>query len=494
MAVIAWIKRTLAVTGAAAVVAGMAVSPALASPGGPGMTSQTRPNDDARLVPRAGEWWFTSWKILPRVWPLTRGAGVTVAVIDTGVQASVPDLRGAVLPGGDFTGHHTNGQTDFNTDGDGHGTMVAVLIAGQGLGTGMTGVAPEAKILPVTVNAGISDVTSPPGAMAAAIMYAAKHGAQVIDLSQEYPSASASGCDAAEQTAVAYALARDIVVVAAAGDANLTGGGPVEPASCAGVLAVGAVQPDRSVWPHDARQPYVTVVNPGADAISSGRDGKLLPGIGGTRVASALAAGAVALIRSHYPAMPWYQVIQRLVGTALPAGGRVPNDSFGYGIFRLSQAVNATAYPVPTGTPNPVYAKYRAWLATPQGRAVSGRLAAPSASAAPSPPARGSSAALPLAVMGLLAAAGAGTAAVIARGRRRPVPGRPAPPGPPGEPPGTLYPDAVPGPGEYVPYPGLSSVGFANDYLVLGERTPYRIPPYSPPPGLSRSPAPPAEF
>jgi hypothetical protein len=52
----------------------------------------------------------------------------------------------------------------------------------------------------------------------------------------------------------------------------------------------------------------------------------------------------------------------------------------------------------------------------------------------------------------------------------------------------------VPGPGESVPYPGLSSAGFANDYLVLGERTPYRIPPYSPPPGLSRSPAPPAEF
>src|SRR6185437_14539530 len=141
MAVIAGIKRTLAVTGAAAVVAGMAATPALASPDGPGMARQARQSDDARLVPRAGEWWFTSWKILPRVWPLTRGAGVTVAVIDTGVQASVPDLRGAVLPGGDVTGHHTSGQTDFNTDGDGHGTMVAVLIAGQGLGTGMTGVA-----------------------------------------------------------------------------------------------------------------------------------------------------------------------------------------------------------------------------------------------------------------------------------------------------------------------------------------------------------------
>ena len=96
---------------------------------------------------------------------------------------------------------------------------MSVLIAGQGYGTGMVGVAPKAKILPVVINAGATDVTADPGATAAGIIYAANHGAQVIDISQEYPSVSASGCDAAEQAAVAYALARDIVVVAAAGPA-----------------------------------------------------------------------------------------------------------------------------------------------------------------------------------------------------------------------------------------------------------------------------------
>jgi subtilisin family serine protease len=461
------LRRILAAAGTAAVLSGTAAWPAWAVDGQAG---QGREGAVSALVPRSGEWWFTSWKILPRVWPLTEGAGVTVAVVDTGVQASVPDLRGAVLPGGDVTGHHTDGETDFNSDGDGHGTMMAVLIAGQGHGTGMVGVAPQAKILPVAVNAGISDVTSPPGAMAAGITYAADHGARVIDVSQEYPSTSASGCDPVLQQAVAYALARDIVVVAAAGDTNLIGPGPAEPASCAGVVAVGAVGPDRSLWLRNTRQPYITVVNPGADAISSGRDGRLLTGVHGTRAASALAAGAVALIRSRYPAMPWYQVTQRLTGTALAAGGQSPSDSFGYGILRLSYAVNAIAHPVPASAPNPVYARYRAWLATPQGRALSrppaGQASRP-ASARPAP--AGTSAPVLIVVLILLVVAGGAVLAArpgrereLRRSRRLSVP---FPPGEPAEP---------------YPGPGILEEAPPDGYLLFGEPAPYRIPPYTP--------------
>jgi hypothetical protein len=360
----------LAAAWVAVMVSGAAASPAWAAQGERAGAGQAQYEAGPGPLPRSGQWWFTSWKILQRVWPLAEGAGVTVAVLDTGVQASVPDLRGAVLPGGDLTGHRTSGKTD----GNGHGTMMSVLIAGQGHGTGVVGVAPKAKILPVVVNAASADVTGDPAAIAAGIIYAANHRARVIDVSQEHPSVSASGCDAAVQAAVAYALARNIVVVAAAGDTNLIGTRPSEPASCAGVLAVSALQPNRSLWPQDARQPYLTVANPGADLVTSGRDGRLDTGVSGTEPASALAAGAVALIRSRYPAMPWYQVIQRVTGTALAAGGHVPNDSFGYGRFRLSEAVNAAAYPVPASAPNPVYAKYQAWLATPQGRSVSRRV------------------------------------------------------------------------------------------------------------------------
>lgn len=481
--------RVLAAAGLAAVLSGVAVSSAVAAPGVHGSEA-----NGTGLKPRAGQWWFTSWKILPRVWPLTQGAGVTVAVLDSGVQASVPDLRGAVLPGGDVTGHLTNGEKDFNTAGDGHGTMMSVLIAGQGYGTGIIGVAPKTKILPVVVNAGASDGTAAPGAMAAGIRYAADHGAQVIDVSQEYPSASAVGCDPAEQAAVAYALARDIVVIAAAGDTSLAGPGPSEPASCAGVLAVAAVQPNRSPWPGNAHQPYITVVNPGADLITSGRDGQLVTGVSGTRAASALAAGAVALIRSHYPALRWYQVIQRLTGTALRTGGAIPNDSFGYGILRLSEAVNATAFPVAASAPDPVYAKFQAWLATPQGHAVSGQLGAPRPAlprAAGGGGGGGPATTVLIAILVPLGIAVVAVAAALAVRRRLWL---------------WLVPDGrrprrggsrrlrVPGvatePDAYPPFPDVSyDQPSVDEYLSLGESTldestPYRVPPYSPAPGF----------
>ncbi len=489
---------------------GVAVSPAAAV--------QTSGVSAAGLKPRAGQWWFTSWKILPRVWPLTQGGGVTVAVLDSGVQASVPDLRGVVLPGGDVTGQLTNGEKDFNTVGSGHGTMMSVLIAGQGYGTGIVGVAPRAKILPVVVNAGVSDGTAAPGAMAAGIRYAAEHGARVIDVSQEYPSAAAAGCDPAEQSAVAYALARDAIVIAAAGDTDLTGTRPSEPASCAGVLAVAAVLPNRSLWPGNTHQPYITVVNPGADLITSGRDGQLVTGVGGTRAASALAAGAVALIRSRYPALRWYQVIQRLTGTALRDGSHLPNDSSGYGILRLSQAVNATAFPVPASAPDPVYAKFQAWLATPQGRAVSRQLgvprrAAPGASGASgasgvsvAPAASGGSAAtvliavlVPLAVAMAVIVAALAVLAVRGRGRLRVPPGLRLPPRlwPDSRRPRRAVsrrrraPDADPAaePDESLPFPDLGSGrARADDYFPLGETAPYRVPPYSPAPGGDMAP------
>jgi hypothetical protein len=343
----------------------------------------------------------------------------------------------------------------------------------------MAGVAPKAKILPVAVKAGAVDQTSSPAAVAAGIIYAANHGAKVIDVSQESPSASAAGCDAAEQSAVAYALARNIVVVAAGGDTNLVGAGPAEPASCPGVVAVVSLQPNRSLWPEDARQPYITVANPGADVVSSGSRGQLVTG-SDTRAASALAAGAVALIRSRYPTMPWYQVIQRVTGTALAVGGHVPNDSYGYGRFRLSMAVNAAAYPVPASAPNPVYARYQAWLATPQGQSVSRQLSA-------SPAGKGKSGSPPFIVfLAILALAGAavGAAVLSARTKRSRVPGKPGWNGPRKEQTGTTFPASAASQ-EYFPNSDLAYSDLADGDLPLGERTFYRIPPYmsAPDPG-----------
>jgi hypothetical protein len=202
-----------------------------------------------------------------------------------------------------------------------------------------------------------------------------------------------------------------------------------------------------------------------------------------------------ALIRSRYPKMPWYQVDQRLTGTAIPEGTSVPSDGYGYGIMNPARAVNATAYPVAASAPDPAYAKFRAWLATPAGISFAqanglGTGAAPStgavgaASSSPAVPGSGVSAVQVLeaiggvigigvlAVFGQRARSGRrramvragmayGRAARADRGSRQPrwdlpqqgyggPPGTPSDPAPPGYPP-VGYPPAGFPPAGYSP-------------------------------------------
>jgi membrane-anchored mycosin MYCP len=345
---------------ATAAVAGPAAAAAAERPAAvTGPTGQYTPSTD--------EWWLADWQVHQKVWPLTEGKGVTVGVVDTGVQAGVPDLRGVVVPGGDMLGDPGDGETDFDTQADGHGTAVAVLIAGQGYGTGTIGIAPQATILPV--HAATPGEAGDPETLAAGIEFAASHGAQIINVSLGLPFPTAASCDPVLQDAVAYALAQDVVVVAASGDTDVDGTGPVEPASCAGVLAVGAVGPSGQLWPDSTRQPYVAVTAPGDHIDYVGRDGRYTTAAAGTSASAALAAGTAALIRSRYPSMPWWQVDQRLIGTAVPEGPAVPNDGYGYGIIDPARAVNAAAYPVSALAPDPPQAMFTAWLASLDGQA-----------------------------------------------------------------------------------------------------------------------------
>ncbi len=251
----------------------------------------------SRLQPRPDEWWFSTWKIQQRVWPLSEGSGATVAVLDTGVQAGVPDLAGAVLPGGNVAGGGGDGRTDVDTQTDGHGTAMSVLIAGRGGGTGMVGIAPRARILPVVVNHnGSAGLT-----ISAGIRFAVDHGAKVISISQGVPGAPGPICDVGVQQAVAYAVEHDVVVVASAGDTGNTASDyPQWPASCAGVLAVGGIEPDGSPWSGTQRQPYVDVAGPGDRVGWSGKDGKYIADSYGTSGAAALVSAALALVR-HPP-------------------------------------------------------------------------------------------------------------------------------------------------------------------------------------------------
>lgn len=288
----------------------------------------------AGYTPPPAEWWTTSWSVPDQVWPVTEGAGSTVAVLASGAGASA----------------------------------VADMIAGQGTDGGPVGLAPHARVLPVPV-----DEADPASAAAvpAGIRYAAEHGATVINISLGIPYPSSTWCDPAMQAAVSYALSRNVVIIASAGDTNLAGKNPVEPASCSGVLAVGGIEPTGQLWPGSTRKPYVSVAAPADRIPVSAANGKAGTA-SGTSFAAPLVAATAALIRSRYPKMPWYQVDQRIIDTATAVPPAKSNDygfGYGYGILNVAKAVDPAKYPVPASAPNPPYTRYADWLNTMDGQA-----------------------------------------------------------------------------------------------------------------------------
>jgi membrane-anchored mycosin MYCP len=326
------------------------------------------PMQRASAAPRPlpEEWWFSAWGIQSDVWPVTKGAGVTVAVLDTGVNARLPELAGAVLKGTDATGAKNDGRKDLDEKDGGHGTGMAALIAGQGGGTtGYLGIAPAAKILPVRVASNFGDKVGFIDALAGGIRYAVAHGAAVINIAQGSVSQLAPNhCDPGIQRAIADAIDHDVVVVASAGNEGNTTNLPILPASCAGVLAVGAITPALRPWKGTQRQSYVALSAPGDSAGTIDMQGQYYPDTWGTSVACALTSGAIALIRSRNPRMPARTVVQRLMATARPLGKHGWNNQTGYGAIQITSAMNPRRYPVAPNAPNPVYGAFEKWRAS----------------------------------------------------------------------------------------------------------------------------------
>ena len=319
--------------------------------------------------PRSDEWWFSAWGVESDVWPVTKGAGVTVAVLDTGVNAALPEFSGAVLKGGDSTGEKSDGRKDLDEEKHGHGTGMAALIAARGGGSsGFVGIAPEAKILPVHDSVKFGDKNNAFDSFAVSIRFAVDHGAKVINISQGVNSdAMDEHCDPDVQDAIAYAIDHDVVVVASSGDSGNTSNWPELPGSCAGVLAVGGFGPDLRAWGGTQRQPYVAVAAPGDHIPLIGRNDQFYPNTWGTSASAALTSGAVALIRAANPHMPARTVVQRLIATAKPLGKGKWNDKTGYGAIQITAAMNPSRYPVASGAPNPVYASFDKWRASQTG-------------------------------------------------------------------------------------------------------------------------------
>ncbi|MQS05387.1 S8 family serine peptidase, partial [Streptomyces alkaliterrae] len=202
-------------------------------------------------------------------WKTTKGAGVTVAVLDTGVDAEHRDLRGAVLEGKDAVGF---GARRGDRTWARHGTAMAGIIAGRGHGPGgadgVIGIAPEAQVLPVRVLLEDEDPqrrrarATRGGALAEGIRWAVDQGADVINLSLGDDSASAHP-DPKEDAAVRYALRKGAVVVASAGNGGEKGDRVSYPAAYPGVIAVTAVDRNGARATFSTRRWYATVSAPG---------------------------------------------------------------------------------------------------------------------------------------------------------------------------------------------------------------------------------------
>ena len=296
---------------------------------------------------RSAEWPLTAFHAAQRVWPHSTGKDVVVAVIDSGVRATHEDLTGQVLPGKDFSSGG-NGWTD--TDPDGHGTAMASLIAGHGHGPsdadGTQGLAPGAEILPLTVgSASTSDFNA--NEVIEAIRYATDHGAKVINLSLGSPI----GSDAEEQ-AIAYAEAHDVVVVAGAGNSGVSV--PNYPAAYPGVVSVTAVDTSGKLWANSNYGDQITLAAPGVHIVAAGAGSDSEHRLSdGTSDATAYVSAAAALVRSAFPKLTAGQVINRLIKTAANPDGAGHDPRYGYGILRPDAALTFTIPAGPAAGPLP---------------------------------------------------------------------------------------------------------------------------------------------
>lgn len=325
---------------------------------------------------------------LATVWPLTRGAGQVVAVIDTGVAPH--RLLPHLLPGGDFVS-----SGDGTQDCDGHGTAVAGIIAGAPLGD-FSGVAPDSTILSIRQSSNRFRYTSDPGSpgvgdvdtLARAVRSAADSGATVINISSvACQSSAAPPDDRALGAALAYAVdMRNVVVVSAAG--NVGGScrtpNPVGSPTRSGipdwdtiesvvspawyddyVLTVGSVGRSGAASAFSLAGPWVDVAAPGENAVSLGTDGEALTDsrldgpqrkpLSGTSYAAPVVSGVVALMRSRSPQLTARQIMARIKDTARhPSGGW--NPQVGHGVVDTAAAVSSDGAtpPAPAAPPRPI--------------------------------------------------------------------------------------------------------------------------------------------
>ena len=305
------------------------------------MVSPTPARADAA---RASEWWFR-FLHLDRLHKVSRGKGVTVGVIDSGIDSSHPDLTGVVVGGTDvWNSWKGNGQHPISKGNGGHGTAMAGLIAGHGHGEsdGVLGVAPEARLLAVDIFRP-GEKRSVRDALGYGIRWAVDHGATVINLSQ------GGGNIGVDEDGVRYALKHDVVVVAGVGNTtqNMWIGSSL--LAIPGVLGISSVDKSGNYSSTSTQDIGLGLAAPGVDITSTDVGRGYRTGTGSSN-ATAIVSGVVALIRSKYPKLSQGQVVQVLESTATDKGPKGRDKKYGYGVVDPVKALQAaaSAKPVPS--------------------------------------------------------------------------------------------------------------------------------------------------
>ncbi|MEV6525457.1 S8 family serine peptidase [Longispora sp. NPDC051575] len=296
---------------------------------------------------RGEQWYLDALKITALHDQGIKGQGVTVAVIDTGVDAGHPLLAGQVLPGLEVQGGG-NGQSDI----DGHGTHMAGIIAAKG-GSGpndILGVAPGAKILPVKIR---DDEKALSQALGGGIRQAVDRGAKVINISL----GNWSTPPAELTSAVEYATGKDVIIVAAAGNREAGGSDIGSPARIPGVVAVTGLDKKGAFYSGSVQGPEAVLSAP-AERIT-GIDSRTAPKAtgystaDGTSDASAIVAGVVALVRQKFPQANAASVINRLLVTSEDVGPKGRDPQYGFGRVFPNRAFSTQVSDVTT---NPLLA------------------------------------------------------------------------------------------------------------------------------------------
>ncbi|WP_345803189.1 S8 family serine peptidase [Microbacterium sp. AZCO] len=301
---------------------------------------------------RSAEYWLDDYGIRT-AWATTRGAGVKIAIVDTGIGKGPVEFEGAVVGGTDVSGQGTpDGRTPVGAVDANHGSWVASLAAarGTGPGTGMIGVAPEAQLLSVSVGFGSGAAVPFTDQIAEALHWAVDNGAKVINLSL---TTNTPDWDESWDEAFLYAFQHDVVVVVAAGNRGSGTTRVGAPATIPGVLTVAGVDPQGKASVEASTQGITIGVSaPSEDLVGVSADGSLVLW-NGTSGAAPIVAGIAALVRAAHPELDAANVINRIIKTARPAAGAtaVPDPLYGYGLVDAAAAVSAS---VPRVATNPM--------------------------------------------------------------------------------------------------------------------------------------------